>query len=234
MTRNLLAVSVVLLLSACATAPVGAYNQAVMPSPVVAPPITYVSPPGGIPGATPAGTGLGEPRSPDWNGREVPRSPNKRILPATKEPGLWAADTVKATANDAPTLYGVAIPYPDNAVTTEDRAAVGACVGTMNDAARETQQTAVIAAYPEDVRRCLAAHAYYHCASEMYSFWEKMKEKAVRYEADVLERHGKMVNHAHELVTQWCFGVDTTDEHDRAGVKVEMRWDKTMDLWRKP
>lgn len=93
MTRTLAVL--VVLLSACAAPSVHgpAFQQAAPARAPMRPPAARPvvnSPHFPAPGATPAGAGAyrGEPLP----SASVPRSPNKRVLPASAEPGLWAAD----------------------------------------------------------------------------------------------------------------------------------------------
>lgn len=88
------------ILAGCSTSTHSSYQQTARPAVYRPPPVNT---PGYYPGTpaepvyTPNGAGLPGERVPGTTQSPVQRSPNKRILPPTKEPGLWAADTVKAS-----------------------------------------------------------------------------------------------------------------------------------------
>lgn len=97
----------------------------------------------------------------------LPRSPHHRVLPPTREPGLWAGDRSVPTVatEDFQLVLDVALPLPDPVERPEDLVHVAACrvdilkrldaFGMMNAAKALVR--------PE--RRCLVARLYDVCAS---------------------------------------------------------------------
>jgi hypothetical protein len=152
------------LLLALTTAPVLA--QAVRPVPrppgstVVQPPLSYPTLP-----STPEGIGLYRPES---GGAPAPRSPNTRVLPATTEPGVWAADgdpALRASASAAgasPEILGVALPLSPEGKS----AAAGSCASTVADILKRLGIEQELLALPEPARRCAAALLYAQCIQE--------------------------------------------------------------------
>nr|WP_225410576.1 DUF6310 domain-containing protein [Stigmatella hybrida] len=72
------------------------------------------------------GTGLPTPGQPGQvRPQSLPRSPHKRVLPPTREPGLWAGDAPRASkepeANPTPEKSGANRRGPPAPVTTERR-----------------------------------------------------------------------------------------------------------------
>ena len=150
-----------LLLTGCTTTGgSGQFRQAAAaprPAPVAVP--QFQQPP-----HTPRGAGaspLGQP----WQAPGPPRSPNRRILPPSPEPGLWAADEVTAVTrrnqNDIPAmLAGVRLPSP----TGESTEATRKCADSMNHALRNLRLHIAMAQLPPDVRTCIAARLFEYCA----------------------------------------------------------------------
>lgn len=153
-----------LLLAGCAHTTTGSsrFHQATAlpnPAPVFAPRVPR-------PSHLPAGAGaspLGQP----WQqpGVQVERSPNRRILPPTPEPGLWASDAVEASRptkyNDMPAmLSGVRLPAPKGESTDATRR----CAATMNNALWGARLHEAMARLDSNVRTCIAARLFEYCA----------------------------------------------------------------------
>jgi hypothetical protein len=135
-------------------------------------PNTYEPPP-----YAPAGGGAshGALSEPNTGKPPVPRSPNKRILPASNEPGLWAADGAPvASGRVTPPLFGVPLPYPPGVGSGEiSRRLADSCVASMTEAAEQAGKLARIMRLSEVVRQCMSAHAMKVCADEM---WRKLQQ----------------------------------------------------------
>ena len=129
--------------------------QAVAPllEPVVEPAPSFPTP-----GATPAGAGASHGMLPTTEQELAPRSPNRRMLPPMKEPGLWAADEVKASTEDrpAPDIAGIPLPQPS--------AVARKCANVANKALQEAKNAALLAQLQEADRRCVAAQMFLYCA----------------------------------------------------------------------
>lgn len=160
-----------LLLSACA-APYAhgpGFRQAAMRPAPYQPPPAYT--PGYAPGtpAEPVYTpqGAGAYRGDQLPAAPVPRSPNKRVLPATGEAGVWAADGDPALSSASKPLFtllplfGVSLSYSLEYPRVDWF--INQCVAGMRDATKKTGQEDVINALPPPVRECFAARAVAFC-----------------------------------------------------------------------
>lgn len=215
-----------LLLLLLVSFPVHAQAVAPAPAPVRPPPVMT---PGYFPGSTgnpvhtPTGAGLPTTGQPGTQGADVPRSPNKRVLPPTKEPGLWAADGApKATREGSTDVFGVTIPYPDNAGEAEKRA-VDTCSNTIMDAAYAAKRSDYLSSLPLNVRQCLAFSAYEHCARSMRDVFPpniriQLSEEVRRLLSDIL-------THASDLATRYCTKGLIIDEAARAAYR------EVIDKW---
>lgn len=194
----LLTTFVVLLLVGCATGgPPISYQQAspayrpVRPPPVFTPGYSPETPP--EPVYTPAGAGLPGERVPGASGASVPRSPNKRLLPRTDEPGLWAADKARAMdprekPPDTPGLLGFVLPFPLAAETDRERELTRWCAYKMGNAIKETDRAGDVWRLPSDTRRCIAARLYEHCANIAWGVYEAAERAGELYSPPDLER----------------------------------------------
>lgn len=227
------------LLAGCATSNNSSYNQTASPTVYRPPPVNT---PGYYPGTprepvyTPNGAGLPGERVPGSIQSSVPRSPNKRILPPTKEPGLWAGDgTVKASDQlpDVPMIAGIELPFPPGAATDKDKLHTRLCALGMSllipDVARELQWDAM--ALPLDVRRCIAARLYEHCTS---SFRAKLEGIISANSSDISGLEHLLIQRAvisstdrtaKRFVEKVCPGVPRSTEVEEALTLIMMTWD---------
>ncbi len=153
-----------LLLTGCATGGIGSahlHQAARLPSPAPAPVPQFPHP-----GYTPPGAGASAPGQP-WRPPDAPveRSPNRRILPSTPGPGLWAADEVEAVKrpkyDEMPAMIaGVRLPSPKDESTEATRR----CAETMNNALWGARLHEAMARLHPDVRACVAARLFEYCA----------------------------------------------------------------------
>jgi hypothetical protein len=219
--------SLVFLAPACASSP-GSQRESLRQAaarPAPAPAGGIVQLPPSYPGATytPPGTGLPGERVPGPQRGEVPRSPNKRVLPATKEPGLWAADGAPR-ASSPPQLFDVELPYPDGADTPEEQATTDVCASTLTRAARSADELYYAVNLPEPVRRCFAARAYEHCAGSLWATMARDRERGHPYDPEVLEQLRVTHAHASRLVAQYCAGVSWSRTDGDALSAVNRQW----------
>lgn len=206
-----LVVSVVALLAltGCSTPSGGhrEYRQAARPAPAPGPLI--VQQPPSYPGTTytPPGTGLPMPGQPGQK-PSVQRSPNTRVLPASNEPGLWAADGApRAAAHDGSSdnrLFGVDYPLPAKPTEAEVTAA-GQCTSELSSTLKTNPRTeGYIDGLPEDVRRCLAAMGVAQCAEELYKGMERGSLRHPKLTSDDLK---EALKHAKNVEKGYCSGV---------------------------
>lgn len=87
----------------------------------------------------------------------LPRSLNSRVLPPTKEPGLWSADRPRASAPaaEAPVLYGMEMPVPDE-VGAAARFHAAMCARSLEDATRTARKARLVEGLSRQQKACLA------------------------------------------------------------------------------
>ncbi len=98
---------------------------------------------------------------------ELPRSPYTRELPATPEPGLWAAEAPRGSMGipDA-RLLGVALPFIQDGERTE-RTTTLTCAERWRAAIQRAELEDKLAAMREKPRRCMAAMMFRYCWGDM-------------------------------------------------------------------
>lgn len=112
---------------------------------------------------TPPGTGLPMPSSPGPGVRNVPRSPNRRVLPPPgKEKGLWSADRPRASSESGPVLIGLQLPLPEDA-TADVREKAAYCANGMEKAIDTSGRRKTVKDLAPDAQWCLAAKLYHAC-----------------------------------------------------------------------
>lgn len=223
-----------LLLAGCATSSPRAFHQAVMrPAPYRPPPAYTPSYAPGTPAEpvyVPVGAGVPGERVPGPvvpAAPAVPRSPNKRVLPRTDEPGVWAADGARGVFVGAePELFGVNIPFPEDATTEAARDLTRGCIKEMNDAAAASSTRRTISDLPSDVRRCMAMIAYAHCAATRFAVAEQLAKDLVGYNAAYSRHLKSMETHARGLTAMACSGVRLEPGPDAALERVTASWDE--------
>lgn len=205
--------------------------QAMRPPPAAAPasgPAIIIQQPPTYPGATytPAGTGLPTIGQPGTQRPAVERSPNKRVLPPTKEPGLWAADGAPVAAARHH-LWGVEIPLPEGAMAHLVEREAWHCADGMDEVAKGIRKVAFIDTLPEDVRRCMVARAQYHCAFEEGLLAQRHVARGSTSDAARLEPLAALEAHALALRAKWCADDTLTDKQQTALRTVLDAWDKS-------
>ena len=192
-----------LFLSACA-APSGAY----MDGAPLAPPeprVTY----------TPTGTGLPE----YWGTPEAPkaeRSPHKRELPPTREPGLWAGDGPTAVrrapwAEWPTTVLGVDLPLIPGLDDQKYQDYVRRCAYAISRIADEEPVKARIDGLTRPSLQCLIARLNAYCAWEEHEHLERLLRKRTPPSdalKDAIRSHHAS---AERLREKMCAGVDPTE-----------------------
>lgn len=221
-------------LSACATVPRGAYEQAAPTYVPVGPP--PASTPGFYPGTpaepvyTPNGAGLPGERPFGPGPQALPRSPNTRALPdefsPTREAGLWAADGAESPTaiSFVRRLYDVTIPSPKESGDNMTQATVSACLRSLGSAADATGLTPTISSMPVDVRRCLAARALRACVDRGLEAVEHTRRNAQAYDAVETARRRVVAEHARRLADAYCSNVSITEAQDGLNQEVIAEW----------
>lgn len=157
---------------------------------------------------TPPGTGLPMPSFPGPGVRNIPRSPHKRVLPPSKEPGLWSADRPKASIiAPAPTLLGTTLPVPDAAKTPYISHSLSGCIEAAGELVGAPVFFTRIDALREDERKCFAGLLYSRCASGLPEFVKARRAKEGgsfnQSDAPALKALKK---EAEAYVAKWCAG----------------------------
>ena len=133
-----------LVLSACSSTAPSRYEQG---APVRPPPAPAARPGVGAPV-------MGQPGA---FSAPLPRSPNSRPLPPSSEPGLWSADTPKASAADdgRPILYGIEMPTPA-AADPAARFHAAMCARSLEQATQEAGKASLVEGLSRQQKACLA------------------------------------------------------------------------------
>lgn len=220
---------VAVLLLGCATSQPSEYHQAARPMPVRGPLIQQQPP--SYPGQTHAPTGTGLYRPETAGGQAVGRSPNLREVPSEPDgaPGLWAADgALRATLHGGSSdmrLFGVDLPLPVNASEAE-RLVTGLCTVTLTAAAKTRPGTeGYIDGLPEEVRRCLAARAFKHCAEKVH---ERIQRGLLQHPSLTAQDALEAFRHAMNVEKGYCSGVMVEWNARTALDWVIRRWNERL------
>lgn len=110
----------------------------------------------------------------------LPRSPHQRVLPPKKEPGLWAGDqpqsVIQPWKDREPIVIGTVFPDPDDPLL---RLQLRKCAYLADSVFTIKMRVEDLVAAPSDVRACLAALAYKHCAASDVADVEQIRESNV-------------------------------------------------------
>lgn len=102
--------------------------------------------------------------------QEYPRSPHKRLLPPTQEPGLWAGDGPRAARPtidpNAPRFFNVPLPLPD-APDAYDKKVATHCGAAMSLAAKWASTAEWYGRLDNKRQQCIAAALYSFCAEHL-------------------------------------------------------------------
>lgn len=230
-----------LLLSAC-TAPSAygpAFRQAAArPAPYQTPPVHT---PGYFPGTpaepvyTPQGAGLPGERVPATRAAPVQHSPNKRVLPATGEAGVWAADgdpALSAGVGGTSPLFGASVPYPSSQHHVEQ--VMEKCVAGLREVAEKTGHEDAIAQLPLPVRKCLAARAIAFCAE---TAWNDFVWPQLNYASNVAGEVGRAAKEAvgktKDAASRACDDVVNDDARREALESNATRLDDIVAHWKR-
>jgi len=146
---------------------------------------TFAPPP-----PAPVRPGVGLPKY-DPHVKPLPPQPNpkpKRYLPPSREPGIWAGDGPKASADrpPEPMIQGVSIPLPDD-VEEKDLGHARRCEATVNEilSVRNRALGKELADMFFDYRKCAAFRAWAYCMN--ITFGPVDKDQRSRDLADAIE-----------------------------------------------
>lgn len=162
---------------------------------------------------TPPGAGLPGERMPDMVRPQVPRS-RGRVLPPSDGPGLWSAETPRASAGGArgAMVVGVAMPEADDGT----HSTASGCAQSANRAlAERSTLREKLESLPESYKRCLVARLFSHCVDtelkvpgdfRRYRGWAKL-DAEVRYKERQQEKHKADKLRADAFMRDACDGV---------------------------
>lgn len=127
---------------------------------------TFTPPP-----PAPVRTGVGAPviGQPGMQPRTIPRGGDRRVLPPTRGPGIWASDKPK-TVPAIPMIAGVALPYPPDVASADEKVMGRLCAAHMTHAIADTDTLQRIMQLGEAARICVAMRLYEHCTSLTRAF----------------------------------------------------------------
>lgn len=131
-----------------------------------------------------------------------PRSPHQRVLPPSKDPGLWSGDRPRAAKHpldrvDQRTYPGYVFPVPINAEPVEEDRVIS-CAAAIRRALVDAGRNA--GSLGRDEARCFYASMYLRCAS-------RALERAEKTEATLESRvhwWRNIRNVAREEQRKWC------------------------------
>lgn len=140
------------------------------------------------PGYAPAGAGLPE-YMPGQPTPSVKRGEDRRVLPPTKEIGIWNSGEhpIDFDPNAAPILLGHALPIPATVGTDADKVLPSACAQSMALIAEPGGRPyPLLRTWSEDAKKCMAARLYAKCAEDLLREYMGHKAEAqwmdLRYE----------------------------------------------------
>jgi hypothetical protein len=167
------------------------------------------------PGATPAGAGIVVPTR-EGGEQVVPRSPNKRILPATKEAGLWAADGAPRAVvlDEIPQIQGISLPFAPSATTDDEKYLTRYCAYRMNAVFWYLELTQRASSLPPDVRACLVGKLYEHCARVARESYEEQERSGNVFHAGAKARIRETGRAAQAFREAKCKGVPSSADAD--------------------
>jgi hypothetical protein len=182
----------------------------------------------GNPVHTPAGAGASHGSAPGASKvEEVPRSPNKRVLPASNEPGLWAADEApRAGTVSKPSIGGIEIPYPEDAQERRDLDPTAFCGESMTKALAQARQHVRFFNQPPESQKCLAAKLYEACAARLLDVARAL-HASVGGAEDKIRRAQSVAWRARAFATASCAGISLdTSQQDIVDATVKA-WKST-------
>ena len=155
---------------------------------------------------TPAGAGASHGGLPQ-SAEEVPRSPNKRLLPATKEAGLWAADGAPATKRP-PLILDVLMPTALESTDERGLRLAQQCAAKVEAMLRHDPHFDPAALHlPFDERKCLAARLYVICAERGVHIREEHAAEQRPVLLEQLQDFRALAATAVATRTRWCAGI---------------------------
>lgn len=121
---------------------------------------------------------------PEW----APRGTDKRVLPPTREPGIWASDSLPRSTGE-PKILGVPIPFPPDTKAEADKEPTRLCASIMNDAVKRIIPDQALASFPAPWLPCLAAMLHKECGDMFVANDKSLRQEAIAVDAAQERRH---------------------------------------------
>jgi hypothetical protein len=161
--------------------------------------------------AVPVAPGYGVPPS-----SPAPRGTDRRVLPPTREPGIWASDRpLGPDGYPLPVILGYELPIPPDAVTPIEREAPSMCARMMTDAAKAIHPDRLKAIRP-DALKCLAARLYDVCASHTHQEMLRAEREFRLVDHAMAQAFKKTAVTARAHLASTCAGVPVTRDTEEA------------------
>lgn len=153
------------------------------------------------PGYAPAGAGLPE-YMPVNDVPTAPRGTDRRVLPPTREPGIWASDSEPKT-KPIPRIGKTLFPSPE----VSDAEINPSCIGQVNDLLDSSGKRAKLERLIEPVQHCIAATLYEACIDEGEKDRARVEtENRKRYKLPPLKRpKSKQKEDAERISKALCY-----------------------------
>lgn len=159
------------------------------------------------PGHTPAGAGLPE-YMPVYETPTIERGRDRRVLPPTREPGIWASDEPRAGDTEPvpadPILFGVRLPFAPEAQTDLGRLPTRLCAFNMGRALSASSDFAQARRLNDFEKACLAAKLYAFCAATNLSDYKGHVKETGKMDEVVLNRLRNVDRIAKQFETTKC------------------------------
>ena len=140
---------------------------------------------------------------------QIPRTPHGRVLPQTpttrREPGLWAGDAPQASmpwVDREPIILGTVLPEPNDDLLV--RTQIRRCAYLADALFDVRMHPHDRIAEGRDMRACLAAHAWRHCAVSDLADLDRARTKGVISLRMIEAALRRDLQRAEDFVRQQC------------------------------
>lgn len=135
------------------------------------------------------------------------RGTHTRVLPPTREPGIWASDGPKGeVVLPAPVVEGITLPYPPEAETAAQRP-VDMCADLVRSTLPAVDPAQSLRGLDVTRRRCEVARLYYACALMFVHADNLSRKHSEDVDAAREQRHKVMRGAAEQFMEESCKGI---------------------------
>jgi hypothetical protein len=161
------------------------------------------------------------------------RSPHKRVLPASVEPGLWAGDGPRASVGGMPKIMGVPFPFPPD-MSMDDMGPHLACAELMTRALALTPNAAAFEARLTDAqRKCMSASLYDICEQEVFRGNKVAKSEGL-YDAVLFNRIKAAAERTAAHRAGACRGIAMPEDSDKIAEAAYLRLMELLKEFERP